>query len=608
MRHFRRFLKPLLRYRAKLSVAVVLAFISAGGLGAGLVALAPILNVIVRDEGSMAAEVREIDAKLAGIIPDQWIAALPDDRFQSVLVAVVALGVLTLIGAAANFFHAYLSITVSLRTVADIRVHAFDRLMRLPLVIAAKGHGSDLLSRVISDTNALGRGFQAVTNKAIAQTTKGAFALAAAFIIEWRLSLITLAVAPLLFLVIRKLAKRIRRASKAAMRGQGRLLGVASEALSGLRVVKVHHTEAVEVERFTHRNEQVLRQQLKARTARALTGPLTELIAISALGTLALIAVKAIIDGQLEVENFIVALGSLAIAGQSLKPLNAIVQDLQVAEAAGQRIAQLIDKPTEDAWLGRGRPELPPHERSITFDHVAFSYDHADRPALDDVSLEINFGETVAFVGPNGSGKTTLLGLVPRLFDPAQGEVRIDDTDVATVDLASLREQMAVVTQETVLFRGSVFDNIAYGLDDPPRDHIIHAAQAARAHDFIQELPDAYDTMLGDAGAGLSGGQRQRLSIARAIARQPRILIMDEATSMIDAESEAKITEAVQGFAKGRTCLVVAHRLSTVVHADRIVVMDAGRIVDVGAHADLLDRCTLYRDLARHQLEVASRG
>lgn len=605
MGSFWHYAKRMLRYRARVVLALVMAFVSAGGLGAGLVGLVPVLNNILDADGARGLPelVGQWNARIGSVIPAGWIEALPPGRFTAVLWIVAGLGALTVIGATANFLHAYLSITVSTWSVADIRRSAFHRLLHMPLKTVTGGHGSDLISRIINDTNVLARGFQSLTNKAVAQITKGAAALLAALIIDWRLSLVTLAAAPVLYVVIRKLGKRVRRASRAAMRHQGQLLGVANEVLQGFRVVKVHSTERYEIGRFTRTNNEVVRQQLRARTARALASPLMELIAILVLGVLALVAAKAIIDGHLEPTNFLLALGSLAMAGQSLKPLSAIVQDVQTAEGAANRLGAILGGEIEEVRDG-SRRRLPRHRESIAFDAVSFRYDGAESDALSEVSLTIPFGERVAVVGGNGSGKTTLLSLVPRLFDPAAGRVLVDGVDVAGVSLRSLRRQIGVVPQETVLFRGTIASNIAYGVAGATRAMIEEAARLAHADEFIGATPQGYDTPVGDQGLTLSGGQRQRLAIARAIIRDPAILIMDEATSMIDAESERLIASAVGEFAAGRTCLIVAHRLSTVINADRIVVMEAGRVADVGTHEALLERCEAYRILARGQLQA----
>ncbi|HHN77416.1 MAG TPA: ATP-binding cassette domain-containing protein, partial [Phycisphaerales bacterium] len=285
------------------------------------------------------------------------------------------------------------------------------------------------------------------------------------------------------------------------------------------------------------------------------------------------------------------------------------INDIHQSAAAAERIVQMLHEPIEPGH-DRRLPKLPRHTRSITLEHVTVTYPGAERPAIRDISIEIPHGQTLAIVGPNGSGKTTLLGLVPRLFDPdgvkthldePQGVVRIDGVDIRTVSVRSLRRQIGVVTQETVLFAGTIAQNIAYGAEGVSHEKIVDAAKKARAHEFI-EAKGGYDTVVGERGLTLSGGQRQRIAIARAILRDPSILILDEATSMIDAESEGQISEALAEFAAGRTTLVVAHRLSTVINADRIAVLDKGELVDVGVHGELLERCAVYRQIAERQL------
>ncbi len=596
----------MLKYRGRVALALTMAFISAGGLGAGLLGLVAVLrNILGSRAASLPDLARELNAHLHGwiTIPDSLIASLPDSRFDAVLYMVIGLGILTVFGAAANFLHQSLSLTVSTLAVADIRKDAFARLVRLPLLTVTAGNGIDMVSRIVNDSSQVGRGFQALTNKAVAETTKGLFALAAAFLISWKLSLVTVLVAPVLVIVIRKLGKRIRRASRGAMRTQSALLSVASEVIHGFRVVKVHTTEDFEAGRFAHQNTQNVREQLRVRTARALSSPLVEVLAIIVLGGLSLVAAKAIIDGKLDPEIFIGAMASLAVAGQSLKPLTSVLQDIHTAAGASDRLATLRAMPLEDT--GAHKPALPRHAASIRFESITFAYPGAESPALAAITLDVRFGERLAIVGGNGSGKTTLLSLVPRLFDPDAGAVLIDGIDIRSVSLHSLRAQIGVVPQETVLFRGTIADNIAYGCSAASRADVIAAAKVARAESFIEALPNTYDAHVGDQGLTLSGGQRQRLAIARAVVRNPAILIMDEATSMIDAESERAIAEAVEALGRQRTVLIVAHRLSTVLRADRIAVLESGRLVDVGTHTELFERCPAYRAIASHQLQPA---
>ncbi len=606
------FAKRLLRRRLMVAGALGMAFVSATGVGAGLAGLVPVLNNILGEAHATLPDLaRSLNAHapewlLPGGLSDEFIARLPTGRFDAVLWIVLALGAMTLIGAIANFAHSYLSLTLTTNVAAEVRRAAFKRLVRLPLGVIVAGHGQDLTSRIVNDTSALARGLQALTSKAVAQASRGAAALVVAFIIDWRLSLVMVLVAPLLAIVIRKTGKRIRKGSRGAMRSQAKLLEDASEVTRGFRVVKVFTSERAEIGRFTRHNREVLRETLRARTAQALASPLLEVIAVFALGGLALIAAKAIIDGQLAPTQFLVSLGSLGMAGAALRPLTTVIQELQIADAAAGRLKELMDMPMEEARRDR-RPRLKRHNHSIEFEAVSFSYDTKAVPAVSDVNLVIEHGETVAFVGSNGCGKTTLLSLVPRLLAPTRGRVRIDGVDIASVSLRSLRRQIGAVSQETILFRGTIASNIAYGSLGATQRDIESAAKRAHAHTFIMQQAQGYDTPVGDAGLTLSGGQRQRLAIARALLRDPAILIMDEATSMIDSESESNIAAAVSEMSGSRTILIVAHRLTTIRSAKRIVVMDAGRIVDTGTHEELLERCGEYRDVTRHQLATEPR-
>lgn len=601
----------MLRDRGLAAFALVMAFASAGGLGIGIVGLGYTLKIIFGDNGErkdLPAILADWNAAQAGkawlgmarpTVPTGWIEALPTGPFNAVAVIVLSLGVLTVLGALANFLHEYLSLTISTRAAADLRRRAFHRVLHMPLGEVVRGASSDLISRIISDSSVVQRGFQQLTSKAVAQVTKGVASLGAAFFLNWRLTAITVVVAPVLAVVLRKLGKRITRASRRQMQSQARLLEAAGEATRGFRVVKVHGAERYEIARFTRANEEVLRESLKVRTAKAVASPLMEVIALFVAGGLALVAAKQIISGDLNATNFITVLGALGVCGASLKPLTGILQDIQTARAASDRLQQLLDGPLEEVRDTR-HPTLARHAESVVFDEVVFAYPGAETPALAGVSLTVEHGERVAVVGPNGCGKTTLLSLVPRLYEPSSGRVLIDGNDISRVSVRSLRKQIGVVTQETVLFRGTVLSNIAYGLtpEAATRERVAAAARQAHAHGFIERLPQGYDTPVGEQGLTLSGGQRQRIAIARAILRDPAILIMDEATSMIDTESESQIAAAIAEFGKSRTCLIVAHRLSTVMNADRIVVMEQGRVVDQGKHEELLERCGLYRGLA----------
>lgn len=605
MDSFWNFARRMLRYRLMLVMAIVAALFSASSLTAGFIAAEPVVSAVVGEGPSLPELATRLNENpiIDGRIPDSVIGALPDGGFTAVVVIVSALGILAVFGQFATFLHAYLALTVIHRTVTNIRREAFHVVIRFPLKQVLAGGTIDSVSRIVNDTTTLAGGFNALLSKAIANITKGAAAFIAALVIEWRLTVIALCIAPIIYTIIRKLGKRIRRASRSALSSQADLYGVAVEVMQGMRVVKVHTTERYEAGRFHRINKEVMRDLMRVRTARAIASPLVGLLGMFAFGIMAVVAIKAVDDGHITPQNFVLVMGALGVAGAALKPLTGLVNDIQASAAAADRIEELLRIEREPGH-GARLPKLARHSISIEFKDVTFTYPNADRAAIRNVNLIVRHGETVAIVGPNGSGKTTLLALVPRLFDPdsRDGQILIDSEDIREYSVRSLRRQIGVVTQETIIFRGTIGSNISYGAEGVTQEKVVEAAKMARAHEFISRLPDGYDTVVGEQGLTLSGGQRQRVAIARAVLRDPAILILDEATSMIDADSEAKIAEAIADFTTGRTCMIVAHRLSTVVGADRIIVMDEGQIVDQGQHEELLDRCETYKLIARHQL------
>ncbi|MFO0376542.1 MAG: ABC transporter ATP-binding protein [bacterium] len=608
MKDFWRFAKLLLEHRGRVVAALTFGLLSAGGLGAGLLAATPVLEIILQRDPAKAKDLpklaEEANTKfLGGHVPQAWIDALPTGQFTAVVWVVGALGLLTLFGAFCNFMHAYLSMTVVAKTIADLRERTFTHLVRLPLATVVRMGHMTLVRRVSSDTGMLAAGFNTLLSRSFAQLTKGVAAGLAAFYTNFWLALSAMVAAPILYTVVRRTGKIIRRGSRAGLNTTGGLMAALVEVGSNLRVVKSSTSEKREQARFAAISRELLAIEMKIRTARAIGTPLVESLTIFALGGLSLVAANAIIRGSLQPAEFFVTLASLGIAAASLKPLMGMWHDLQTSSAAAQELAAMLALP-EELTGDEALPTLARHRESIRFDRVTLTYPGAERPAVRELSLEIRHGQTVAFVGPNGCGKTTLLSLIPRLLEPdaGSGGVYVDGVDIRTVSRVGLRQQIGVVTQETVLFKGTIRSNIASAVETASDEQVRSAARKARAEEFILQKPKGYDDPVGEGGSGLSGGQRQRIAIARAVLRDPAILILDEATSMIDSESEARIAEAITEFSKGRTCLVVAHRLSTVINADRIVVMEAGRMVDSGTHGELLGRCPLYRSLVEHQM------
>ncbi|HAQ68326.1 MAG: ABC transporter ATP-binding protein [Planctomycetota bacterium] len=600
MHAFWHFAARLLKHKARLATAMGLALISAGGLGAGLVALSPVLEFLLRKNQSLGQWINQN----APWVPAEFTEHLPKDAFGGVVVIFVALLVMTAIGAAANFGHQYLALTLCVRTVAEIRHDVFKHAVNLPLGTVLQRGASDLVSRTVRDSAELQRGLVALTGKTVAQITKGGAAFLAAVWFDWRITLVALVAVPVLAIPLRKFGKRIRKGVRGSLRAQADLLRVSNESMQGMRAVKSATAEAEAIRRFDAVNTIVLREEMRVRFAQSMSSPVVESIAIVAICVLALIAARQIIDGKLAFDTFVLSLGALAAAGGSLKPIAGFVNDIQAASAPAERLEEVMKVAREDAGERRKQP-LPPHKRDIRFEDLSFRYAGAEVDALQDVNLVIQHGERVAFVGGNGCGKTTLLSMLSRLFVPTKGRVLVDGADIAQHGLKTVRAQVGVVTQDAFLIRGSITENIRFGHDAPSDEAVRLAARRAYAESFIDRLPDGFATVVAEGGTSLSGGQRQRLSIARAVLRDPRILILDEATSQVDAESEDLINTAITEFGAGRTTLVIAHRLSTVLAADRIVVMDAGRIVATGRHDELLASCAAYQRIARTQLNMA---
>jgi subfamily B ATP-binding cassette protein MsbA len=607
MRQFWRLAKLALVHKRLLMPCALFAVLSALSLGIGLAGIPLIVSQIFPEKGktpeSLQSLATALNAKLHGFIPTSWIASLPTDQMSTAIWTLSGLAVLSIIGAVLGFAYSYYSLTVVTRTVKDLRSSAFAHAVRMPLGAVQTIGPKQLVSQIVYDSMAFALGLQALLSKAVLQTLKGVAALGVAIWLNWQLAGAAIIIGLPLLAIIRKLGKRIRRAASRGLQAQADLFTSAGEALDHLRVVKTATAEARELARFDQASAALVRQEVNMRTARSIASPLVESLTIVILCGLTMAAASFIIRGSLTPSEFVGVLAMLGVAGESLKPVTSLSNDLQPAAAAADRLCALLDEPSEFESKP-AKPALTRHRSTITFENVSLTYPRQERPAVTGFSLEIPHGQTVAFVGPNGSGKTSVLSLIPRLYDPQAGRVLIDGVDIREVSLASLRGQIGVVTQETVLFKGSIRSNLTYSVEHASDEQIHHAARQARAEEFILSKPGAYDAPIGEGGAGLSGGQRQRICIARAILRDPAILILDEATSMIDADSEAKIASALEEFSKGRTCLVVAHRLSTVLRADRIVVMEAGRIVDMGRHDELMGRCAVYRLIAENQLSV----
>lgn len=606
MKAYWTFARQLLDTPWTLGGAVACAVVSGLGIAAGLGAALPVLQLMLGEDAKGLAGIA-VDHNATGArlqVPGWVLERLPEATDTSLAVVLLALAVLTVIGAAANFLHQYLTLTMVTRIVAEARQRAFDAAIRLPLVQVVARGPSDFTTRILRDCSELHGGLVALTNRSLAHVTKGLAAAGVAIWFDWRIVLAAVVAGPPLAYTLRRLGKRINRGMRGTLEAQQRLLLVTNEAMQGLRSVKAATAEPDMSRRFAGANEGVLRNELKLRKARSLASPLMELLAVLVVLGLVFIAGRELLAGRMQLDRFLMALGSLAVAAGSFRPLTAFVSDIQSAEAPAQRIRTVLDAAAEPGT--DGGHEVARFARSIDLVGVGFTYPGAEHATLRGIELTIPAGAHVAIVGPNGCGKSTLLSLIPRLLVPSTGRVVIDGIDLDGASLRSWRSQIGVVSQESVLVQGSIAENIALGCEGATRESIVVAAQRAHADAFIRALPRGYDTTVAEQGMSLSGGQRQRIAIARAALRDPCLLLMDEATSQVDADSERQINEAIREFAQGRTVITVAHRLSTVLAADWIVVMDQGRVVDRGSHTELMERCGIYRSIAASQLMPAT--
>ena len=606
MKAYWTFARQLLATPWTMAGAVACAVVSGLGIAAGLGAALPVLDLMLGDDGKgLAGIARAHNASEAWLQVPHWLLVLlPESTEASLAVVLTGLAALTVLGAAANFLHQYLTLTMVTRIVADARQRAFDAAIRLPLVQVVAQGPSDFTTRILRDCSELHGGLVALTNRSLAHVTKGLAAVAVAIWFDWRIVLAAVVAGPPLAWTLRRLGKRINRGMRGTLEAQQRLLLVTNEAMQGLRSVKAATAEPDMARRFATANDAVLRNELKLRKVRSLAGPLMELLAVFVVLGLVFIAGRELLAGRMQLDRFLMSLGSLAVAAGSFRPLTSFVSDIQSAEAPAQRIRQVLDAAAEPgAEGGRTVARLA---RSIDLVGVGFTYPGAEHATLRGIDLTIPAGAHVAIVGPNGCGKSTLLSLIPRLLVPTTGRVLVDGIDLDGASLYDWRSQVGVVSQEAVLVQGTIAENIALGCPGATRQAIVVAAQRAHADAFIRALPQGYDTPVAEQGMSLSGGQRQRIAIARAALRDPTVLLMDEATSQVDADSERQINEAIREFGQGRTVITVAHRLSTVLAADWIVVMEQGQVVDRGTHAALIERCGTYRAIAASQLAPAT--
>jgi ABC-type multidrug transport system fused ATPase/permease subunit len=531
-----------------------------------------------------------------------WKFKEPQDmpgRFP-LFVYLLLIGIITtFVRALFTFVQEYLIGTAIWQGIMDMRCENYNKVLHLPTTFFSDKGVSDATSRFIQDTNELARGQNTLLGKTLVEPARAIATAALAIWLQPKLTLLALLAGPPAFWMIHGLGRKMHKASRRALESWALMLEVLGETLQGIRVVKAYTMEGSERRRFFRVNRQLLKQQNKMERLDATTGPMVESLGVIAAMVAAGYAGHLVFGGYLDAEVFLAWMGALFAMMDPVRKLAKVSMRFQASDAAAQRVFQLQDIVEEPHVLNA--VNLPRHGKTIEFRDVSFRYPSASTDAVKHFNLTIQAGQTIAIVGPNGSGKTTLVSMVPRLLDATDGAILIDGCDIRRASFRSLRRQIGLVTQDSVLFHATIGENISYGLRRPRQEDVLAASRKAFVDEFVHDLPNGYDTMVGEHGTTLSGGQKQRISIARAILRNPAVLIFDEAMSQVDSDSERRIHQAMEEFIKGRTTLMIAHRFATVLSADMIVVMTDGAMLDSGTHDQLLKRCELYHHLYQTQ-------
>ena len=493
----------------------------------------------------------------------------------------------------------YLMGYIGQKVVIDIRKAVFDKIQRLSMSFYDKNKTGTIMSYVTNDVGALQNAMVDNVVQFITESTILLASIVAMIYLDWQLFLFSACIFPPVIWFIDWFGKKIRKSGRWIQEATAELTSVLQESVTSARVVKSFVREEYEIERFENQNMDNFHANMKNIQQMAILTPVIELVAACGVAVVLWYGGNNVIEGRITAGSLVAFLTYAVNSTNPIKRLSKIIGSIQKALAAAQRVFDVLDMPEEVTNAPLALP-LPRVSGSVAFKQVSFEYNPGE-PILKNFSFTAEPGEIVAFVGPSGAGKSTVASLLPRFYDVSSGSVEIDGHDVKDVTMESLREQVGIVPQETVLFNGSVYDNILYGRLDATEEEVIAAAKAANAHNFIMELPEGYATKLGDRGLNISGGQRQRLAIARAILKNPQILILDEATSALDTESERIVQEALDRLMVGRTSFVIAHRLSTIKNADKILVLDRGELVEQGTHEELIQRDGLYAHLYQIQ-------
>jgi subfamily B ATP-binding cassette protein MsbA len=588
-------------YWKSISAAVVLGLVGSTLASVMPLILAPILDLAVGrkpllPQSSGALSFFQYDLNNIGQLIVNMFGADQDSSIRVIIFLSVVFFVVSLVSNLVLFVSQLIGRSIQARTARDLQNTLFAHIISLPLSFFYQQRSGELISCVARDTSATTSGMDRIVRYCIVAPLQILFYGYMLVKTNVSLALIAICSAAIHYGITKLLSRSVRRTIVTQYSVFGDQSVVTQEAIQGIRLVKSFAAEGFEIRKFRNVSARLVKASVLQHFYENVQDPLRSLTNQLVLLIVLVFAAFELLQGRMEPTGFLlfVYIGQRLVG--SIKLMGDVIAMVQVTSASAEKIVSLLKlRPA----LKDGRDEIASFSTSLKLDMLSFSY--GDAPALQDINLEIKRGEMIAFVGPSGAGKTTLVDLILRLHDPQSGTIQIDGKDIRTLKQSALRKLFGVVSQDTILFNTSIYDNITYGRAHLTEQDVIHAAEVANALEFISDMPEGFQTIVGDRGVRLSGGQRQRLAIARAVAGLPQILVMDEATSALDSESERLVQDAIDKAIQNSTAIIIAHRLSTVKHADRIVVLDQGQIVDIGRHADLLARCELYARLCAHQ-------
>lgn len=527
---------------------------------------------------------------------------IKDNRYDTLIVVCIVIFLSFLLKNIIQYTRRVILNYIEINIVVNIRNQLHEKLLYLPLSFFAKRHSGRLTSIVFNDVNAINVALNNSFGKMILSPVQILTNVFILVIISWKLSLIMLFVLPLISYVIVKIGQGMRRRSRRVFKQIANVVAVFQEAVSAVSIVKAFTSEEKEVSKFKAANREFFKKTFRANKLKYATSPINEILLVLTLVFLLWYGGNLVYSNSgLTAEDFIRFLVFLFTMFQPIKDFSGINNTIQTGLAAAERIFDVLET-DQEIYEKPGAVCLDEFNHNIKYEKVYFKYNNNESYVLDDINLNINKGEMVAFVGHSGAGKTTMANLLPRFYEINTGKITIDGIDICDMTLHSLRHKMSIVTQDTILFNDTIRMNIAYGSENIIEQDVIDAAKAANAWEFIKKMENGLDTQIGEKGTRLSGGQKQRLSIARALLRNPSILILDEATSSLDTESERLVQQAIDKLMENRTVLVIAHRLSTITHADKIVVFSQGKIAGLGPHKELLESCPIYKTFYENQL------